>query len=146
MNLHPSINLESLVEDYVVSNTPEYLYKKLRSNLSVQWMAKNLQAQTIVEIYKEIQQKKVKSAEDIALAYGALVSLSFKDYSETQPVLESLPLEGFEWGAKIKELIISLVTPTLIITTTLPPLLKKLVPQFNADSSNQIVHWSGSPD
>ncbi len=147
MTLPEQIDVQSLVETYVVSNTPKYLYKELRATLSVQWLARNLPVQRISEIFKEIQRKKEKSVEDLSVAYAALVSLSLKDEPEARSAIQELPPEGFQWAREIKEIATSSVIPTVSMITIMPRILPGLVPQPTAkDHSTTISIYRVSDD
>jgi len=132
MSLPSQIDVESLCQIYLVSNTPRYLYKHLRSDPSVQWMAKNLSANQLVGLYTESQEGSTRSISEVAVAHAVLAALSHMSYGDIAPVLDSLPTAGLKWASELIDILKR--TRIIIETVSFEVPRKNLLPWENIPS------------
>jgi hypothetical protein len=134
MNLPAHVDVDSIGEVYLLSNTPTYLYDRLRANASVQWIANHMSVDEIIALYRGLQGKPTKSACEAALAYAFLVSLSIHVSTDATRAIQFVPLEGLEWGEQVKALCTNSIVSTNITSITIPRII---LPGFQtiADSS-----------
>lgn len=107
MTLPAEIDIDDVFKIYIFSNTPSYLYRKLRVSSTVKWAARNLSVAQVLDIYGQTRQARGSSGHALAVAYAMLVALSLMDYSEVKPAVEGLETEGLEWGAIILRKIVA---------------------------------------
>lgn len=108
------LNIGALVEHYALANTPRYLYRHIRSEVSVEALAA---AATVDEILAEIDLRTAKSdraTNDVALAYALLVSLSFKNIGEVRSAVAAWERPG---GLIWVDHILSIINQTAIVTS-----------------------------
>lgn len=103
IDLH-ELNVDSLVETYLFANTPAYLFKRLRSNPSVQRMANRYQPAELMEFYQAKAAGRDLDARDIAAGYAALVALAIQASGEAQTSLKQARSPHLPWGPRIIEL------------------------------------------
>lgn len=105
MNIPSQVDVESLCQIYLVSNTPRYLYKHLRSNPSVQWMANNLSINQLTAIYAESLQKSGRSINEVVMAHAVLAALSHMSYGDIAPALDSLQTANLKWASEMIDIL-----------------------------------------
>jgi hypothetical protein len=91
-------------EVYLVSNTPLYLYKRLRGLPAVQQLA---QATGVKELKAEYLRRAGSGRhkpDDVATAYACLIAITHKDPDEAVPILRSLDTGGLDWAAVLRDL------------------------------------------
>jgi len=103
--MRPSTHeIEDLARDYLLSNTPAYLFKRFRSHESVQRMARNLPSPQLVRMYEDNRQQNEKALMDVVLAYAALIALSLADDPSAHTALRQLNAEGLDFAADLIEI------------------------------------------
>jgi hypothetical protein len=117
MNIPIQVDIESLCQTYIVSNTPRYLYKHLRSNPSVQWMANSLSIDQLTAIYAESQQESERSVNEVVVAHAVLAAFSHMSYGDIAPVLDRLPTTGLKWASEMIDILKK--TRKIIVTVSM---------------------------
>lgn len=128
MNIPREINVEEIDLIYIVSNTPAYLFKRMRGSESVLWMASNLSTEKLVQLYTYLRSEEGNNNYPVSLSYATLIALSTKELSLATDTLKRLPLIGLDWGKQILSIANSQAVPTL--TTDLkftPPRQRSLI-------------------
>ncbi len=100
-----SIPVSQIVEHLVFANTPRSLFEALKRTPEVLALAHNSTPTELAEHFKAIASKLDKRVEDVACAYALLVALGTSTNPLASSLLESLPVQHFEWGATFRELI-----------------------------------------
>jgi hypothetical protein len=90
-------------EAYLVSNTPIYLYKRLRRLAAVQYLADAVPGKGIAAEYLRRTKVSDRSPDDLAVAYACLVSLTYKPPREALPLFRSLDLSSLDWAPAIRD-------------------------------------------
>ena len=126
MKISEHLDIETISEICMVSNTPKFLYKRLRANPSVEQFAKDHTIESIVKNYKSLLRKKERTYNENALAYALLISLHFKDYAELKRVANRLPVKNLKWGKELKDILLSSAIPTLYSVFTMPHNVRSL--------------------
>jgi hypothetical protein len=91
-------------EVYLVSNTPLYLFKKLRQLQAVQQLAQDADAKELFAEYLRRVEAEERTLDDVATAYACLVAITYKDPSEATSLLRSLDPAGLDWTTAIRNL------------------------------------------
>ena len=144
MILPAEAELERPVLDFLLSNTPFYLYTKLRVSPVTQKLANLNSTQELQELFALQTSKDVRSSADVTLAYVVLVALSLKHYGEAEPALRRIPVHLLDWGVAIRD--ICLAKSVSEVHQYVPPAIKVLPPSstfsqsaYTTRSSSQIA-------
>ena len=120
MRIEEQLDIESISETCMVSNTPKFLYKRLRANASVEQFAKKHTIESIAKNYRNLLRKKERTFDENALAYALLVALYFKDYAELKSVAKRLPVRSLRWGKELRDILLSSAISTAYSAFTMP--------------------------
>ncbi len=105
MKIMTEAEKSSLGEIILVSNTPQFLFRRLRENYTVRKIAERFTTKQIIQDLRKWG-KTLKSADEPeAMVYAHLVALSFKDLGEYQREVESLAFP-IRWFPHIKEMVL----------------------------------------
>lgn len=91
-------------EVYLVSNTPLYLYKRLRRLPAVQQLARATDAKELHAEYLRCAKAATREPDDVATAYACLIAITHKDPGEAVPVLRALDTADLDWASAIRDL------------------------------------------
>src|ERR1700677_1635308 len=95
------LDLRELTEQYMVANTPRFLYKNLRDNASVKGLAERSTPRELFASITAIERKQDRNADDVALAYAMLVAMSFQDFGRVREVVADWRPTILSWGLDI---------------------------------------------
>lgn len=109
------LNRDVVLSTYVFSNTPSYLFRRLRREPSVKAVSDHSPTEQIVRGIERLTSKPERDAESIAYAYALLVALSYKQPEELARALGTANIEGLNWLPAIRDYISGL-TPTVRAT------------------------------
>ena len=84
---------ERVCEVYAVSNTPAYLVRKLRGEPSTLSFARANSADDLIGLISGKDSKEVRTLEDVALAYAAMVALTYKGHANFEKLSRLRPKE-----------------------------------------------------
>lgn len=90
-------------ETDLVSDTPLYLYQRLRRLPAVQYLATAMGGDQLVAEYQQHVATKNRTAADVAAAYICLVILT-QDPREAASLLRLLDLTSLDWAAATRDL------------------------------------------
>jgi hypothetical protein len=102
MNLTKS-ELASIVEIYLLANTPAFLFRRMRSNPVVQRLAESESERSLVSEYRSLGRKTERDIEEVASAYAALCALTLREPPPSRRTFSQLAKVDFDWGATIVE-------------------------------------------
>lgn len=91
---------ERVCEVYAVSNTPAYLVRKLRGEPSTLSFARANSADDLIGLISGKDSKEVRTLEDVALAYAAMVALTYKGHANFEKLSRLRP-KNLSWFWKI---------------------------------------------
>lgn len=115
---HEGLDLGSASETVVVSNTPEFLFKCLRSDETVQALAERTDGRSIVSWLRQWAANGITDAKLLVLVYVYIAALAIKQDMGAIDELSSLDLVALPWGEAMKSLLIASVKPTTSIVVT----------------------------
>ena len=129
--------LDVLVPDYLVSNTPYYLFKKLRSNPVLSQLARDNSPEQLEAAFQGAtgKNKKERTALDIVQAYACIIALSLKDYAEGKSVLDRLPVTRLDWGLDIRNISLKKAVPESLLTVAIGYKVPTPCPLVSASST-----------
>lgn len=93
----PSKVLSRLSKWFLFANTPRYLYKKFRSDISVREIANEYTPDELAHFVQEIDQSENRNIQDVVKAYIFVVALTFQNPSGVFENLESIRIENLKW-------------------------------------------------
>jgi hypothetical protein len=91
-------------EIYLFSNTPLYLFKKLRQLQAVQQLAQNSDAKELFEEYLRRVKEVERTLDDVAIAYACLVALTYKERREAISIFQLINPIDLQWVSAIRDL------------------------------------------
>lgn len=97
----PEKVLENIKDVYLVSNTPNYLYKNLREIKFVKRLALTHTPDELVDAIDNIDKKENINAYDAAKAYAYLVALTYMNFGDVCDELSRLNVTSLKWIAQI---------------------------------------------
>jgi hypothetical protein len=133
-----SINITPLLDIYLFSNTPLFLYKKFKVNPIVINLAKSESIEDISSNLSRLLLQDDLTMEQITLGYTLLVSLTLGFLLDSKQNEIHLDLSKLEWGDRIVEIHNSLFTPTIIRNIN-PFIIRSQNNSINSSESNQSV-------
>lgn len=101
-----NLDFKGLKEIYMVSNTPDYLFKKFRELASVQTLSQKNNVEALQNILTEIASEPISEIHALISVYAILVALSFKPVSQIKTLLENLELQ-IQWGDRLKSIVLA---------------------------------------
>ena len=131
MNALDKLDLETLREIFIYANTPKYLYKNLKKDTSVQFIANNNSTDVLITAFNEFLAQASNDCDKAVQLYVILVALTFKNYSEVRPFFQTLLSNKFRWVKEISETFLS--EAEITNETVLPPKLV-LEPNYKSRS------------
>lgn len=114
------MNLEPLIEAYLLANNPMQLYRQFRENSQVQDLARSISNQSMIDCYNKRAQKEHKILEDIVVSYAILVGLTFMEYEEAIIAFGKLDLSHLDWGNSIREIFDATARITNVLSPRVP--------------------------
>ena len=134
MKLIDQIDIKQLTNSYLFANTPMYLYRHFRRNISIKELAENNPPQKLASEYKELISKKLKSINDIVIAYSILIAVTFLEYQQALEVFDTIDVSKLDWGNDIKDIYTSRTKSTNIVELYLEPRISQ-AKKIKSDSS-----------
>jgi hypothetical protein len=95
INLSP-LSIDRIFEIYAVANIPAYLFRKLRSEESVKAFADANTSEDLRRLVCETDRKQCRSPVDVAIAYAAVVALTYKSFKDMK-VMEDTQFDNLRW-------------------------------------------------
>jgi len=135
VGLKDKIDLEEVVSTYLFANTPMYLYKRLRSNASIEELAKNTTLEVLLEEYDKRTSMEKRTAEEVAVAYALLVAVTFLGRSQPSVAFRNFDLSRLDWGNDIRDIFISETPPETEITVTADSTITEMKKQTSSGST-----------
>lgn len=132
------LDLESLRQIKILSNTPAYLYKHFKNNNSVQRLASSSSVDDLKSILEYLKNRKRKSNDYEVKVYAVAVALGFKEYGEVRNLLVMLDSFNIKWMRELKRMLSTSFRPTTTHMLELSFRVTNPV-HFESDSSNTIV-------
>jgi len=111
MKILPSANANEAV---LVANTPSFIFKRLREDSVVRYIADTHSADDIASWFAH-HSDVPKTAEELVLRYMYLVAISMKNATDIFRLIGQIPVDSFQWGKEISELAIARARPMTVI-------------------------------
>lgn len=108
------LDLETLKEIFIVSNTPLYLYKNFRKNGTVQGLSNRYSTYTLIKFFETAINNQNDNLDRLVSIYSIIIALTFKDYSEIHHFFNKLDSYEIEWSKELKAIFMSSVEITQI--------------------------------
>lgn len=111
MNIPTAAALEPVIKDFLVSNTPYYFFKKLRSSSVPSTLSGSSAPAELGTLFEALTSKKDKSASEAALAYACIFALAQMDHPEARSTLQAIPVHRLDWGIDLRTICLAKLTP-----------------------------------
>ncbi len=138
------LNISALRQIQVLSNTPSYLYKHFKNDVSVRTFADSCSVKDFKDLLSSLAARRRQTGNYQILLYAIAVSLSFKEYKDARPLLEKLKTFDVKWLSRI----IALARDAMVITHTKTFDLRSQVhgiADLKSDDPTRIVSTKQSP-
>lgn len=122
-------NIERITGLYTISNTPRFLYSKLREDIFVQDIAKRMSEEDIMREIIERGKVGIRSIQELALMYAMYISLTFKNYKKVEIFYNNDGKINFEWFADFRTIYFATYRHTNYFEISGTP--NKIVEQMN---------------
>lgn len=137
MTIIDTNNMSSLVESYLLSNTPNYLYEKLVSDPIVISISRNFSVQEILEELTELLSRDHNlDLEETVTGYSLLAAIITKIYINNENIDVNIDISKLEWGAHIVRIAETVSKPTTIHKISDIRTEVKILEQNKIDSSD----------
>lgn len=112
MTLKDLFNFEKIKQHYYFANTPNYLFKKLREEQTVEEFAKNNNVENLVKIFNDYLKENRLEVDDLIFMYVIIVALTFKSKQDVTKFFEKLDDYQIEWFKEFKNIYLNSFIPT----------------------------------
>jgi len=126
--------IRQIRETYLVSNTPLYLYKRLRDLPAVQRLAEDNDVEELGSEYLRRAKTIPRKPDDVALAYACLVALTTKEWRRVMPLIRLLDLSDLDWASLLRDIYLARLSPEESISIKAPAKLPRV--RVVKDASN----------
>lgn len=128
MTAIPDIDLERAESDFMVSNTPTFLVRKLQANSGVQRIAREISKDEILAVLGQFASKEPTNLRESVTPYALLVALSMKpDISGLQAAELVSADPSHRWFDYIRRALLQLYRPTARVEMRVPA---RAIPQL----------------
>jgi hypothetical protein len=114
------LDSKALAAAYSVSNTPAYLFKRLRVEPVVERLAERYSALELVAMFNGIVERDERTFADVASAYGILVALGRRPFDERERAEGDMALDRLEWGRTFSDIVRAAASPASILVLDAP--------------------------
>jgi hypothetical protein len=91
----------SILEIYVLANTPSFIYRRMRELPAAQRLADGSSVAALRSQCSKVAAKKKRTVEEVALAYGAIVALTLKEPQPAKKVFKDIAKLDLDWAENI---------------------------------------------
>ena len=105
INFKEIIQDSELISAYLYANTPNYLYDKFRSSITILNLSK-LESANLVNDLEYYLNRTEKSFNDYLIIHAILIALSFKAYDEVKGIFEQIHTFPINWARQLEEVIL----------------------------------------
>ena len=89
--------LDRIAEVYIVSNTPIYLFNKLRADENIHRISKKYSTEKLINTIIEVDRSEERSPHSVALAYASAVALTYKYSCKILSLLNNIEIYNLNW-------------------------------------------------
>ena len=138
------INIQPLIDIYLYSNTPAYLYRKFKSHPIIFSLSRREDVNEMLSVIKTILIKDELILNDIVLCYALLVAILIHENPPINDSVNKINFEKLEWG-KIIISIHNYTSSPLIHCEFGSIVIPQKYPTFSTDSSQSSFHLTIQP-
>jgi len=119
--LYKILNINTLIEIYALSNTPHYLYEKLKELDSPINISKKYNSSEITEVFHKLLENKISTISELVFAYALIIALTYKPYKEVKTFFEDIAKIDIKWFDKISDIYLSTASVNQFVTKKAKP-------------------------
>ena len=139
------LDLATLTQIQILSNTPGYLYKHFKNDPSLRAFAESCSVDNLTDFVASLVKRKHRSGNYHVLLYAIAVSLSFKEYGDIRQLLDQLGKIDIKWLPRLVQLIQSSLVTTSSQTHNLHFQVSTQLGSTNSTGSTKAVLAKQSP-
>src|SRR4051794_7146596 len=95
------LDIDKLEHVLAIANTPNYLYRHLRENVGIDLLAKDTSVAELFEFIQSFMEVEEATFKMEAVAYAALIALTYKPVSEVDAWIEQHGIPPMRWATHI---------------------------------------------
>jgi len=103
------LNITSLAELMILSNTPYYLFKNFSKEESIKALSDKYSSVSLINALVKYFTIEEKTFEDSVIIYSIVIALMFKPYKEVSEFFRDLDESKITWGNYFKDIFFSKV-------------------------------------
>jgi hypothetical protein len=138
-------DIEELIQIFILSNTPHFLYKKFSAHPSINKLSQQFSTSELFDFFEEIQAKDKTTYEDISSFYAIIIALTKKPYIEVKSFFIKLPDASFRWARQISEIFIAKRKSESLITLNCKYKSDIIMTDFSSDTKTSIFNFENRP-
>jgi len=99
-----SIDTQELVQIFILSNTPYYLFKKFFSHPNIEILSEQYSTDDLIGLFEKEIIKEKNTYEEVVLVYAILIALTKKPFNEVEQFFIQLGEATFRWAKQISKI------------------------------------------
>jgi hypothetical protein len=122
MSIRDHVDLKRAAQIYVVANTPTYLVRRFKAELSLRGLLIKMGPQAVLAEFNAAVAAEPSNIQDLVTPYVALATLSLsEDLSFLKAVPRQLPVLTYKWLDEIRDYLIETYDPIKFYSIQAPP-------------------------
>lgn len=140
-----SIDTQELVQIFILSNTPYYLFKNYQSHPSIELLSEQYSTDELIELFEMEKSNEKNTYEEVVIVYAILIALTKKPYMEVEQFFLKLGNGTFKWAKQISNIYFAKQKPESIVTVELGYKSDLLKINYTAKDSTNYLKYEKKP-
>jgi hypothetical protein len=120
MTTDQQLDYRTLIRDYMVANTPFYLYSHFRRDSSVRTLARETDTGRLVAQVSQLISGGIEDIQDLVSVYASVIALTFKPYSQVREFFSGLDEPEVQWLNDIRRIYLISALPETTYDVPIP--------------------------
>ncbi|MBL7068804.1 MAG: hypothetical protein ISS34_02995 [Candidatus Omnitrophica bacterium] len=120
-NINNILDTYALREILIFANTPMYLYRHFKQNISVRDLSKRHSSTDLIKYFEHIVKQLPRDLNTLIYVYASIIALTFKESPEAMKFFIKLDEYKFKWTRELKYIYISTHKSTHSYIKTIEP-------------------------
>ena len=139
------IDTEELVQIFILSNTPYYLFKKFFTHPSINKISEQNSTSELIDLFEEEKVKEKKTYEEVVIFYAIIIALTKKPFDEVKKFFLQLGDASFRWAKQISEIYFTKRKSETIVTLDLGYRSELLKTDFSSNANINVSKFERKP-
>ncbi len=135
------VETEELVEIFILSSTPYYLFKNFFAHPYIKKISEQNSTPELIDLFEKEKDKEKKTYEEIVLFYSIIIALTIKPYDEVKNFFLQLGDASFRWAKQISEIYFTKRKSESIVTSDLRYRSELLKTDFGSNTNTNISEF-----